>query len=316
MSGLRGKALEPAQRPKWGAGQYKKVEISDMNIKELKVMRNKPVRDKEDDGEKLQHQEVVESEKESGANGGNLLPSSERDSHPIATDVAKPISKADQSLAVKNAIREKRLEREQEEKVRKAQLLAKEKQEEEESQKAAIHRVRKEWRMVGKSNILVVIRVRPLSDHEISLGDSKILQLVKTQDEAEADTTHSTLILQDPLQPTGPSNVLFRSREAVYEFDSVLDDQATQANVYDASAKLAVTQVLKGINATVFCYGATGSGKTYTMMGTPAIPGILQLLFQDLFKRYELDCYSSCGWVMLVLLVVIFCCRSCRWEWW
>ena len=30
-----------------------------------------------------------------------------------------------------------------------------------------------------------------------------------------------------------------------------------------------VEMVLKGVNATVFAYGITGSGKTYTMMGPP-----------------------------------------------
>jgi kinesin family protein 18/19 len=31
--------------------------------------------------------------------------------------------------------------------------------------------------------------------------------------------------------------------------------------------------VLNGYNATVFAYGATGAGKTYTMLGTEEEPG-------------------------------------------
>lgn len=37
----------------------------------------------------------------------------------------------------------------------------------------------------------------------------------------------------------------------------------------------------------VFCYGATGAGKTYTMLGTPTNPGIMGLTIQDLFDRID-----------------------------
>jgi len=43
--------------------------------------------------------------------------------------------------------------------------------------------------------------------------------------------------------------------------------------------------ILKGFNATVFAYGATGAGKTYTMMGTPKHPGIMSLTMTELFQR-------------------------------
>lgn len=43
--------------------------------------------------------------------------------------------------------------------------------------------------------------------------------------------------------------------------------------------------VLHGYNATVFAYGATGTGKTYTMIGTPTSPGIMVLTLKDMFER-------------------------------
>lgn len=43
--------------------------------------------------------------------------------------------------------------------------------------------------------------------------------------------------------------------------------QATNEEVYNETLRDLVSGVLYGINTTVFAYGATGSGKTYTMVG-------------------------------------------------
>lgn len=44
-----------------------------------------------------------------------------------------------------------------------------------------------------------------------------------------------------------------------------------------------IAGVLLGLNTTVFAYGATGSGKTYTMVGSPTDPGIMVLSMSDIF---------------------------------
>ena len=61
-----------------------------------------------------------------------------------------------------------------------------------------------------------------------------------------------------------------------------------------------VQGVLDGFNATVFAYGCTGAGKTYTMIGNGQREhqGIMVLTLEDLFKqqrRVSLDvlCVSS-----------------------
>lgn len=46
-----------------------------------------------------------------------------------------------------------------------------------------------------------------------------------------------------------------------------------------------VEGVLQGRNGTVFCYGATGAGKTYTMLGTMESPGVMVLAIKDLFTK-------------------------------
>ncbi|XP_034812202.2 kinesin-like protein KIF9 isoform X7 [Pan paniscus] len=51
-----------------------------------------------------------------------------------------------------------------------------------------------------------------------------------------------------------------------FKLDGVLHD-ASQDLIYETVAKDVVSQALDGYNGTIMCYGQTGAGKTYTMMG-------------------------------------------------
>ena len=57
--------------------------------------------------------------------------------------------------------------------------------------------------------------------------------------------------------------------------------------MYATTSASLVTDVLMGYNATVFAYGATGSGKTHTMVGNPQQPGIMVRALNDLFKAVK-----------------------------
>ena len=52
-----------------------------------------------------------------------------------------------------------------------------------------------------------------------------------------------------------------------FEFDGVMNDNASQKNVYATSTQGLVCDVINGVSATCLVYGQTGSGKTYTMFG-------------------------------------------------
>lgn len=56
-----------------------------------------------------------------------------------------------------------------------------------------------------------------------------------------------------------------------------------QEEVYEGTTKTLVQDILDGYNATVFAYGATGSGKTHTMIGTSSNPGIMVRALNDIF---------------------------------
>lgn len=46
--------------------------------------------------------------------------------------------------------------------------------------------------------------------------------------------------------------------------------------------------VLQGRNGSVFCYGASGARKTYTMLGTVESPGVTVLAIKDLFSKIRM----------------------------
>ena len=61
-----------------------------------------------------------------------------------------------------------------------------------------------------------------------------------------------------------------RKRERRYVFDNAYDGDASNEQVYAGTVLPLIAGVLRGTNATVFAYGATGSGKTHTMVGDQA----------------------------------------------
>lgn len=52
-----------------------------------------------------------------------------------------------------------------------------------------------------------------------------------------------------------------------FVYDKVFDVNATQHDVMEVVGRRALQRVLKGYNGSVVCYGQSGSGKTYTMLG-------------------------------------------------
>lgn len=56
--------------------------------------------------------------------------------------------------------------------------------------------------------------------------------------------------------------------------------------VYNEAARPIVQNVLEGYNGTIFAYGQTGTGKTFTMEGNPQAPelrGIIPNSFAHIF---------------------------------
>lgn len=95
----------------------------------------------------------------------------------------------------------------------------------------------------------------------------------------------------DPERRTGgrsgmPAHVR-QARDKQYAFDRVFGESASQQAVFEGTTEHLIDRVIAGYNATVFAYGATGAGKTYTMMGTAQNPGVVVLTMQELFRRVD-----------------------------
>ncbi|XP_047569084.1 kinesin-like protein KIF19 [Lutra lutra] len=125
--------------------------------------------------------------------------------------------------------------------------------------------------------LTVALRIRPLSDTELEEGAAVIAHKVGDQ----------TVVLMGPSEDPEDTLRTHRSREKTFIFDAVLDQHASQEDVYHATTQHLVEGVVSGYNVTVFAYGPSGAGKTYTMLGMDAEPGIYLRTLTDLFQAIE-----------------------------
>lgn len=73
-----------------------------------------------------------------------------------------------------------------------------------------------------------------------------------------------------------------------FTFDAVYDWNAKQFELYDETFRPLVDSVLQGFNGTIFAYGQTGTGKTYTMEGVRGDPekrGVIPNSFDHIFTH-------------------------------
>ena len=70
----------------------------------------------------------------------------------------------------------------------------------------------------------------------------------------------------------------------LHTIDNVFSTTDKNDKVYDACAKRLVRRVMEGYNGTVFAYGMTGTGKTFSMQGTATSLGVIPLAIADIFS--------------------------------
>ena len=76
-----------------------------------------------------------------------------------------------------------------------------------------------------------------------------------------------------------------------FQFDYVYPLTSTQREVYDQVAFPIVESIFQGYNGTIFAYGQTGCGKTFTMMGVvndPNLKGVIPNAFDHIFGVFNI----------------------------
>ncbi|KAM7264573.1 hypothetical protein ACFE04_002256 [Oxalis oulophora] len=99
-------------------------------------------------------------------------------------------------------------------------------------------------------NVQVLLRCRPFSDDELRSNAPQVL----TCNEYSREVAVS-------------QNIAGKHIDRVFTFDKVFGPSAQQKDLYDQAVIPIVNEVLEGFNCTIFAYGQTGTGKTYTMEG-------------------------------------------------
>ncbi|KAK3135375.1 hypothetical protein QOZ80_5BG0418170 [Eleusine coracana subsp. coracana] len=77
----------------------------------------------------------------------------------------------------------------------------------------------------------------------------------------------------------------YTSRSEHYNLDAFFGQENSVSEIFDREVSPLIPGMFEGTNATVFAYGATGSGKTFTMQGTEDCPGLIPLAVSAILAR-------------------------------
>nr|CAB3259105.1 kinesin-like protein KIF3A [Phallusia mammillata] len=117
-------------------------------------------------------------------------------------------------------------------------------------------------------NVKVVVRCRPLNEKEIANGHKQAVEVNEMRGQVSVQKSNS----HEPPK--------------TFTFDTVFAPASKQVDVYNLTARPIVDSVLEGYNGTIFAYGQTGTGKTFTMEGIrthPELRGIIPNSFAHIF---------------------------------
>uniref|UniRef100_A0A8C8GCV4 Kinesin-like protein n=1 Tax=Oncorhynchus tshawytscha TaxID=74940 RepID=A0A8C8GCV4_ONCTS len=136
------------------------------------------------------------------------------------------------------------------------------------------------------SHVKVVVRVRPTNDNEKCENFRNVVQVVDNH-----------MLIFDPKeqQMTSFGGPRVRNRDVnkrankdlKFVFDNVFGEDSSQVDIFENTTKRILDGVLNGFNCTVFAYGATGAGKTHTMLGSSNDPGVMYRTMTELFNRMD-----------------------------
>lgn len=69
--------------------------------------------------------------------------------------------------------------------------------------------------------------------------------------------------------------------------DHIFDSNCSNEDIYKTVVHPVVDAAMNGFHGTIFAYGQTSSGKTYTMMGDQNEPGLISIAVKDIFLAIQ-----------------------------
>ncbi|XP_051000259.1 kinesin-like protein KIF18A [Acomys russatus] len=132
----------------------------------------------------------------------------------------------------------------------------------------------------------VVVRVRPENTKEKADAFRKVVHVVDKHILVFDPKQEEVSFFHRP-KPTNFDITKRQNKDLKFVFDAVFDETSTQMEVFEHTTKPILHSFLNGYNCTVLAYGATGAGKTHTMLGSAAEPGVMYLTMLDLFKSMD-----------------------------
>ncbi|KAL1785409.1 kinesin KIF3B [Sigmodon hispidus] len=127
-------------------------------------------------------------------------------------------------------------------------------------------------KLKSSESVRVVVRCRPMNGKEKAASYDKVV---------DVDVKLGQVSVKNP---KGTSHEMPKT----FTFDAVYDWNAKQFELYDETFRPLVDSVLQGFNGTIFAYGQTGTGKTYTMEGVRGDPekrGVIPNSFDHIFTH-------------------------------
>uniref|UniRef100_A0A673Z2A7 Kinesin-like protein n=1 Tax=Salmo trutta TaxID=8032 RepID=A0A673Z2A7_SALTR len=124
-----------------------------------------------------------------------------------------------------------------------------------------------------KESVKVVVRCRPMNEKERAANFERVVHV---------DVKLGQVAVRNP------RGAAAHEHPKVFTFDSVYDWNSKQVDLYDETFRPLVDSVLLGFNGTIFAYGQTGTGKTYTMEGVrndPERRGVIPNSFEHVFTH-------------------------------
>jgi hypothetical protein len=76
-------------------------------------------------------------------------------------------------------------------------------------------------------------------------------------------------------------------KEKSWTYDYILDHTVDQEEMYEKVAKQTITDFSHGFNGTIFAYGQSGSGKTFSMLGPEDVTDALKKDFKNIPEKVQ-----------------------------